>query len=89
MNNEATLAKMQKMKLYGMLKAFNQSLEAEAFVKKRGNRIRVSFMGHRYDDILQPIFSKIDHKCFILVQGVHSSRIIASVLDNTTAMSVL
>ena len=27
MNNEATLAKMQKVKLYGMLKAFNQSLE--------------------------------------------------------------
>jgi len=37
-------------------------LEAEAFVKKRGDRIRVSFMGHRYEDILQPIFSKIDHK---------------------------
>jgi len=31
-------------------------------VKKRGDRIRVSFMGHRYKDILQPIFSKIDHK---------------------------
>lgn len=37
-------------------------LEAEAFVKKRGDRIWVSFMGHRYEDILQPIFSKIDHK---------------------------
>jgi len=37
-------------------------LEAEAFVKKRGDRIRVSFMAHRYEDILQPIFSKIDHK---------------------------
>jgi len=62
MNNEATLVKIQKIKLYGMLKAFNQSLEAEAFVKKRGDRIRVSFMGHRYEDILQPIFSKINHK---------------------------
>ena len=39
-------------------------LEAEAFVKKRGDRIRVSFMGHRYEDILQPIFSKIDHKLY-------------------------
>lgn len=28
MNNEATITKMQKMKLYGMLRAFNQSLEA-------------------------------------------------------------
>jgi len=37
-------------------------LETEAFVKKRGDRIRVSFMGHRYEDILQPIFSKINHK---------------------------
>lgn len=37
-------------------------LETEAFVKKRGDRIRVSFMGHRYEDILQPIFSKIDYK---------------------------
>ncbi len=37
-------------------------LEAEAFVKKRGDRICVSFMGHRYEDILQPIFSKIDYK---------------------------
>lgn len=37
-------------------------LEAEAFVKKRGDRIRVSFMGHRYEDILQPIFSKINRK---------------------------
>ena len=28
MNNEATITKMQKMKLYGMLRAFNQSLDA-------------------------------------------------------------
>jgi len=31
-------------------------------VKKRDDRICVSFMGHRYEDILQPIFSKIDCK---------------------------
>ena len=35
MNNEATLEKMQKMKLYGMLRAFNQSLE-QRLVNKVG-----------------------------------------------------
>lgn len=38
------------------------SLEAEAFMKKRDDRIRVSFVGPRYEDILQLIFSRIDYK---------------------------
>jgi len=32
MNNEETLTKMEKMKLYGMLKALNQSLETGMMV---------------------------------------------------------
>lgn len=45
MNNEATLDKMQKMKLYGMLRAFNQSLET-GMVNKVGPD---ELLGHLID----------------------------------------
>ncbi|TET43885.1 ATP-binding protein [Candidatus Aerophobetes bacterium] len=45
MNNEETLSKMQKMKLYGMLRAFNQSLEAGMMNKVTADEL----LGHLID----------------------------------------
>jgi DNA replication protein DnaC len=45
MNNEATITKMQKMKLYGMLRAFNQSLEAGMMKKFTADEL----LGHLVD----------------------------------------
>jgi len=45
MNNEETLTKMEKMKLYGMLKAFNQSLEAGMMGKVTADEL----LGHLVD----------------------------------------
>ena len=45
MNNEGTLTKMEKMKLYGMLKAFNQSLEAGMMNKVTADEL----LGHLVD----------------------------------------
>lgn len=45
MNNEATITKMQKMKLYGMLRAFNQSLETGMMGKFTADEL----LGHLID----------------------------------------
>lgn len=45
MNNEETLSKMQKMKLYGMLRTFNQSLEAGMMGKVTADEL----LGHLID----------------------------------------
>jgi len=50
MNNEATIAKMQKMKLYGMLRAFNQSLEAGMMGKVTADELLGHLIDAEWDD---------------------------------------
>ena len=50
MNNEATISKMQKMKLYGMLKAFNQSLEAGMMDKFTADELLGHLVDAEWDD---------------------------------------
>jgi len=49
-NNEATIAKMQKMKLYGMLRAFNQSLEAGMISKVTADELLGHLVDAEWDD---------------------------------------
>jgi len=49
-NNEATIAKMQKMKLYGMLRAFNQSLEAGMISKVTADELLGHLIDAEWDD---------------------------------------
>jgi len=50
MNNEETLSKMQKMKLYGMMRAFNQSLEAGMIVKVTPDELLGHLVDAEWDD---------------------------------------
>ncbi len=50
MNNEATISKMQKMKLYGMLRAFNQSLEAGMMDKFTADELLGHLIDAEWDD---------------------------------------
>jgi len=50
MNNEATIGKMQKMKLYGMLRAFNQSLEAGMMDKFTADELLGHLIDAEWDD---------------------------------------
>jgi len=50
MNNEATLEKMQKMKLYGMLRAFNQSLEQRLVNKVSTDEFVAHLIDAEWDD---------------------------------------
>jgi len=50
MNNEETLTKMEKMKLYGMLKAFNQSLEAGMMAKFAADELVGHLVDAEWDD---------------------------------------
>ena len=50
MNNEATITKMQKMKLYGMLRAFNQSLEAGMMSKVTADELLGHLIDAEWDD---------------------------------------
>jgi len=50
MNNEATITKMQKMKLYGMLRAFNQSLEAGMMDKVTADELLGHLIDAEWDD---------------------------------------
>ena len=50
MNNEATLEKMQKMKLYGMLRAFNQSLEQRLVNKVGPDELVAHLIDAEWDD---------------------------------------
>jgi len=50
MNNEATITKMQKMKLYGMLRAFNQSLEAGMMNKFTTDELLGHLIDAEWDD---------------------------------------
>ena len=50
MNNEATLEKMQKMKLYGMLRAFNQSLEQRLVNKVGPDEFVAHLIDAEWDD---------------------------------------
>ena len=50
MNNEATISKMQKMKLYGMLRAFNQSLEAGMISKVTADELLGHLIDAEWDD---------------------------------------
>jgi DNA replication protein DnaC len=49
-NNEATIAKMQKMKLYGMLRAFNQSMEAGMISKVTADELLGHLIDAEWDD---------------------------------------
>ena len=50
MNNEATISKMQKMKLYGMLRALNQSLEAGMISKVTADELLGHLIDAEWDD---------------------------------------
>ena len=50
MNNEATITRMQKMKLYGMLRAFNQSLEAGMMNKVTADELLGHLIDAEWDD---------------------------------------
>lgn len=50
MNNEATISKMQKMKLHGMLRAFNQSLEAGMMDKFTADELLGHLIDAEWDD---------------------------------------
>ena len=50
MNNEATLEKMQKMKFYGMLRAFNQSLEQRLVNKVSPDEFVAHLIDAEWDD---------------------------------------
>ena len=50
MNNEATIGKMQKMKLYGMLRAFNQSMEAGMMDKVTADELLGHLIDAEWDD---------------------------------------
>jgi len=50
MNNEATISKMQKMKLHGMLRAFNQSLEAGMMDKFTTDELLGHLVDAEWDD---------------------------------------
>ena len=50
MNNEATITRMQKMKLYGMLRAFNQSLEAGMMSKVTADELLGHLIDAEWDD---------------------------------------
>ena len=50
MNNEATIGKMQKMKLYGMLRAFNQSMEAGMMNKVTADELLGHLVDAEWDD---------------------------------------
>lgn len=50
MNNEATISKMQKMKLHGMLRAFNQSLEAGMMDKFTTDELLGHLIDAEWDD---------------------------------------
>lgn len=50
MNNEATIGKMQKMKLYGMLRAFNQSMEAGMISKVTADELLGHLIDAEWDD---------------------------------------
>ena len=50
MNNEATLAKMQKMKLYGILKAFNQRLETGMMAQFTADKLLGHLVDAEWDD---------------------------------------
>ena len=50
MNNEATITRMQKMKLYGMLRAFNQSLEAGMISKVTADELLGHLIDAEWDD---------------------------------------
>lgn len=50
MNNEATISKMQKMKLHGMLRAFNQSLEAGMMNKFTTDELLGHLIDAEWDD---------------------------------------
>jgi len=49
-NNEATIGKMQKMKLYGMLRAFNQSMEAGMMDKVTADELLGHLIDAEWDD---------------------------------------
>jgi len=49
-NNEATIGKMQKMKLYGMLRAFNQSMEAGMISKVTADELLGHLIDAEWDD---------------------------------------
>jgi len=49
-NNEATISKMQKMKLHGMLRAFNQSLEAGMMDKFTTDELLGHLVDAEWDD---------------------------------------
>jgi len=50
MNNEATITKMQKMKLHGMLRAFNESLEAGMVDKFTADELLGHLVDAEWDD---------------------------------------
>ena len=50
MNNEATITRMQKMKLYGMLRAFNQSMEAGMISKVTADELLGHLIDAEWDD---------------------------------------
>lgn len=50
MNNEATIGKMQKMKLHGMLRAFNESLEAGMVDKFTADELLGHLVDAEWDD---------------------------------------
>jgi len=50
MNNEATITKMQKMKLYGMLRVFNQSLETGMMNKFTTDELLGHLVDAEWDD---------------------------------------
>ena len=50
MNNEATITRMQKMKLYGMLRAFNQSMEAGMMGKVTPDELLGHLIDAEWDD---------------------------------------
>ncbi len=50
MNNEATISKIEKMKLYGMLRAFNQSMEAGMMNKVTADELLGHLVDAEWDD---------------------------------------